>query len=113
MTARQVAEILKKWHMNHAEARIVEYSAGNLDTTVLRRFLTENGGHDAAVGNHYGCGLLTIWQQKLPGFWWTSQDNIFALTHPNHELTEKAHRAMVDAKKLRILFQDVIADSAA
>ena len=64
------------------------------------------------MGNQYGLGLLNIWGKKLPDFWWLSQDNLFTLTRPDHELIDQAHRAMVDAKKLRILFQDVVIDSA-
>ena len=112
MTAAQVSKTMKQWGMNRPEARIIEYSSGDLDTTILRHFLEENGGFDSALGNHCGYGLLPIWQQKLPGFWWLSQDNIFALTHPYHELTNVAHNAMIEAKKLRQLFQDAINDSA-
>lgn len=87
-------------------------SSGNQDTNLLRHLLDENGGYDSALGNRYRCGLLLISQKKLPGFWWASQDQNFALIHPDHEIAFKAHRAMVDTKKLHILFRDVVADSA-
>lgn len=112
MTARQVADTLNEWQMSQPKARFIENSRGNCDTTILRTFPSENGGHDSAMGGHKGYGLLPIWQRMLPGFWWHSQDNIFVLTHPDHELAEKAHRAIIDAQKLRILFLDVMADSA-
>ena len=112
MTAREVADTMRQWGMDQPDARIIEYSRGNRDTSILNSFLSENGGYESAIGGHKGHGLLAIWERKLPGFWWCSQDNIFMLAHPTHELARKSHRAMVDAQKLRILFLDVVADSA-
>ena len=104
MTAWQVADTLKEWQVNQPEARVIEYSRGNRDTSILNSFLSENGGYESAIGGHKGHGLLAIWERKLPGFWWYSQDNIFVSTRPDHELAGQAHCAMVDAQKLRILF---------
>lgn len=112
MSARQVACTLEQAGSQHTDARFIEYLRGNADMSIVRRYLCEHDGLDYVLGDHYGFGLMPIWQEKLPGFWWASQDNIFALTRPEHPLASQAHRAMVDAKKLRILFQDTIKDSA-
>lgn len=110
--ATSIAKCITNKERPHTQAKFVEYSRGNLDTSILRRFLLENGDDDSALGSHYGYGLMLVGRNKLPGFWWAFQDNILALPRPTHELAEKAHRAMVDIEELRILFQDVVTDSA-
>ena len=113
MNARQVASILLDAQCHSPEARFMEYSKGNLDLKMLRGYLEKNGGFAGVLGAHDGNGLLSLWQQRLPGFWRCSQDTIFFLTGPEHPLAKQAHRAMVDAQKLRILFRNLVDDSAA
>lgn len=113
MNARQVASILRYAQYHSPEARFMEYSKGNLDLKLLHGYLEKNGGFAGILGGHDGNGLLSLWQQRLPNSWRCSQDTIFFLTRPEHPLAKQAHRAMVDAQKLRILFRDLVDDSAA
>ena len=110
VNARQVASILHDAQCDHPEARFVEHTLGNADIKRLRRFLHDNGGRDWVLNDHGSFGLLKLWRDRLPGSWSCSQDDIFALTRPDHPLAAQAHRAMVDATKLHILLNDLIAD---
>ena len=112
LNASQLATILLEAQTNHSSARFVEFSRGNLDMSVLRRFLQENGGYEWVLGDHAGSGLIIPWSEKLPGFWHVAQALIFELLHPYHPLAHDSHRAFADVQKLQILFQDLVADSA-
>lgn len=113
MNARQVASILRGAQCHSPDARFIEYSRGNQDLNILHGYLEKNGGFGGALGGHYGNGLMPLWLERLPGFWNCAQDTIFILSRPEHPLAKQAHRAMVDAQKLLILFRDLVNDSAA
>lgn len=110
MNARQVASILHNARCDHPEARFAEYTLGSSDIKRLRRSLHDNGGCDWALNDHGSFGLLKLWRDRLPGSWRCSQDDIFAMTRPDHPLAARAHRAMVDATKSHILLNGLIAD---
>ena len=113
MDATQIASVLHAASCSMPEAKFVEYSAGNMDTKLIQNFLRDNGGLEHVLSNHRGYGALTLWQQRLPGFWECAQETIFAFCRPDDPLSKLSHRALVDAKKLRILMRDLFNDSAA
>ena len=59
-----------------------------------------------------GIGLIYEWKKRLPEFWHFGQELLLKLIHPDHPLAVGSHRALVDAKKLQILFEDKVDDSA-
>lgn len=112
INAQQLAGRLLEAQVCHPNARFIEFSRGNNDINKVRRFLRENGGFDWVLGDHEGLGMMPLWNDKLPGFWYMAQAIIFELLHPDHALAYDSHRAFVDAQKLHILFRDLVADSA-
>lgn len=84
-----------------------------MDTKLIQSFLRDNGGLEHVLGNHRGYGAFPLWQKRLPGFWECSQETIFAFCRPDDPMSKLSHRALVDAKKLRILMRDLFNDSAA
>ena len=112
LNAQQLAGILLEARVNHPHAKFIEFSRGNHDINKIRRFLHDNGGLDWVLDDHEGLGLMMLWYDKLPGFWYVAQAVIFEMLHPDHPLAHDSHRAFVDAQKLHILFQDLVADSA-
>lgn len=114
MNAHQVADVLQKAGFNHPNAKIIEFTSGNSDSKVVRDFLDHgNNNLGWVLGGHVGFGLITQWRKKLPGFWQYAQHVLFELIHDGHPLASDSHRALIDAKKMHILFQDLVLDSAA
>ena len=79
----------------------------------IEGFLESNLGLGHILGGHRGYGALTQWQRRIPGFWDCSQETIFAFVLADDPLAKQSHRALIDAKKLRILMQELFRDSAA
>ena len=111
MDAAQVATCLERASCSSPGARFVEYSRGNMDIKKLHDFL-QASGFEHVLGGHKGYGAFLQWQKRLPGFWDCSQETVFTFTRPGDPLAETSHRALVDAKKLRLLMQDLFHDSA-
>ena len=111
MDAAQVATCLERASCSSPTAKFVEFSFGNMDTKRLHDFL-QSSGFEHVLGGHKGYGALMQWKKRLPGFWDYSQETLFTFTRPSDPLAGTSHRALVDAKKLRTLTQDLFHDSA-
>lgn len=113
MNALEVAKCLEQAGTYHPDAKFLEFTNGNSDLQHIHTFLdSADNDYGWILGGHIGIGFLQEWKRKLPGLWHVGQSLLFQLMHPDHPLASQSHRALLDARKIHLLFKDMVDDSA-